>query len=360
MWFFFFFFCGGGRFSYVLLNSLLAGKVLTVTGGDGPYLFISADVLGVANQDKGGLIGSYFPNENTEGAGVFASLCFKHKSAFYGFGLEGINSPEDRVDVISRTLAAFDAPRATVGVELVSQDGNFTYGGGDAASIGPAGSVITHLLRVRNVGEAEIAADTFNLKLNGNVWPTKLAAASVALKPCATANITVTVTIPPGAPLNSRDVVTITATSQRAPTATDTLAFATKTPGSILLVDDERFYQNEQKYLDALAASGNTSVDRWDGQGSSITSASPPLSLLRQYGLVVWFNGYDWFDPITPKEQETWRKYLEGGGRLFYSSQAALQYTGGQWVRSGLFWRRLGGFWGHHYDRSGRTWQPVG
>jgi subtilisin family serine protease len=308
-------------------NSLLAGKVLSIAGGDGPYLTAGADVVAVANQDKGGLIGSFAPEENYDGAGVFASLCFKHKSAFYGFGLEGINSFADRVDVISRTLTAFDAPRATVGVELVSQDSSFTYGLGPASVIGQPGAVITHVLRVRNIGEAGLA-DTYNLQLSGNVWQTRLAATSVSLKPCATANITVTVNIPPGAPMNSSDAVTVTATSQRMSNITDTLAFTTKTPGSILLVDDERFYNTEQKYVDALAAGGNVRVDRWENQGSfGFASQTPPLNFLRQYSMVVWFNGYDWYDPITLKEQDTLQKYLDAGGRLFFSSQAALQYT---------------------------------
>ena len=243
------------------------------------------------------------------------------------FGLEGIDSFADRVNVISRTLSAFDAPRATVGVELVSKDSRLTNDSRVPAAIGAAGSVITHVLRVRNIGEAG-TTDTFDLKLSGNIWQTKLAAPAMALKPCATALITVTVNIPPGAPINSSDTVTVTATSQRAPTATDTLAFITKTPASILLVDDERFYSSEQKYLDALAASGNTRVDRWDSQ-SGITSLSPPLAFLRQYSMVIWYNGYDWFDPITSQEQVTLQKYLMAGGRLLFSSQAALQYTGG-------------------------------
>ena len=321
---------------YGIPSSLLAGKVITITGGDGPYLYSSSDVLAVANQDKGGLIGTYAPNldkSNIEGAGVYASLCFKHKSAYYGFGLEGIDSFADRVNVISRTLKAFDAPRETVGTELVSKDSGYTNDNHSPATISIAGSVITHVLRLRNIGEAG-TTDTFNLKLNGNVWPTKLAVTSVALKPCTSTNITITVTIPPGASPNSSDVVTITATSQRAPTATDTLAFTTKTPGGILLVDDERFYNNEQSYFDALAANGNSRVDRWDSSAGAASqgspaSKSPSLAFLRQYSMVVWFNGYDWFDPITPPEQATLQKYLASGGRLFFSSQAALQYTGG-------------------------------
>jgi hypothetical protein len=37
--------------------------------------------------------------------------------------------------------------------------------------------------------------------------------------------------------------------------------------------------------------------------------------------LILWFTGYDWFQPISDEEDEAITAYLEGGGRLFLSSQ---------------------------------------
>jgi len=110
-----------------------------------------------------------------------------------------------------------------------------------------------------------------------------------------------------------------------------TLRFPSKTPAAALLVDDDRFYDREKDYLDALASVG-TSVDRWDTRtslGSQFTQA-PSLNDLNRYPMVVWFNAYDWFDPITSGERKAMRQYLEAGGRLFFSSQAALHYSSGE------------------------------
>jgi subtilisin family serine protease len=323
----------GVREVYGAPDAFLDNKTITLENGGEVSLGESAnnqitpDAVAVWNNDKGGLFATYNRSDLRlpRGAGVFASLCFPHRSAFYAFGLEGIDSLADRAEVISRTLSAFDAPRLKDGVELVSRD---VYLTGDA--IATPGSVVTHTVRVRNTGEAG-STDVYSISLAGNAWPATLSKTSVSLKPCATELITITVTIPATATMNLRDTVTVRATSTRNPSATDEETFGTKTPATILLVDDERFTQSEAQFLDALKVGGNTAVDHWDGGRSQSVglATAPPFTLLRHYPLVIWFNGYDWYDPITSPEQEHLRQYLDGGGRLFFTSQAALHYTNG-------------------------------
>jgi uncharacterized repeat protein (TIGR01451 family) len=205
-------------------------------------------------------------------------------------------------------------------VELLSRD-QFATG----APIGLPGQVLTHVVRLRNTGDAGIT-DTFSLTLSDSNWHTSLSSAQVELAPCQTSVLTLTVTIPPTATWNMRDAITLTASSANSPSVSSAISFTSKTPAALLLVDDDRFFSREQDYLDALAANGNT-ADRYDTGNDTSVSTSPPLWLLRMYPAVIWFNAYDWFSPISLGEEEMLRQYLDGGGRLFFSSQAALEYT---------------------------------
>ena len=61
--------------------------------------------------------------------------------------------------------------------------------------------------------------------------------------------------------------------------------------------------------------------DVWNIGWDEDVRGSPSLSLLQNYPFVVWYTGYDWFRPITDSELQTLTQYLDGGGRLFLSSQ---------------------------------------
>ncbi len=302
-------------------GSLLAGKVLTIAGGDGADNQYLVDAVAVVNPDQGHGLGQYgFTYRDDEVAGVYAAQCLKYKSAFFAFGFEAIDSAQERADVMRRVLVAFDAPRPTLGVELLSRDSYFT-----GPAIGLPGEVVTHLARIRNTGESGVT-QTFALALSGHSWPASIVSATVTLSPCASALVVISVTIPLSTAWDVSDTVTVTAWSIVSPAIQSIISFTSKTPAGILLVDDDRFYNREQDYLDALAAQDNR-ADRWDTRWGTGLANSPPITSLRMYPLVVWFNGYDWFDPIQPAEQEALRAYLEGGGRLLFSSQAALFYT---------------------------------
>lgn len=354
------FFDGGGVLSYPpyfsRLNAVFRNEnadATYVTGAaDSPmagavYSFTSQfkqfhpDVIGLLRPDGGQLIANYnnpTPAGET-GAGTWVWRCTKYRSAFYGFGLETLGEA-DRTDIISKTLQAFVAPRPLLGVELVSQDTTFT-----AAGIGQPGSVVTHVLRLRNTGDGGVT-QTISLRTDGNTWPTTLSGSQFTLAPCATATITLTVAIPDSTNWHISDIVTITAAPIAAPAITDLISFTTKTPASVLLVDDDRFYNREQDYLSGLNAQ-SISVDRWDARWGSVMTSTPSSTFLRQYPIVIWFNGYDWYEPLSRRDEQSLRDYLNQGGRLFLASQAALQYIG----RSILATNYLG-VWAPDFDET--------
>ncbi|HEY3342354.1 MAG TPA: hypothetical protein VGK81_10060, partial [Anaerolineae bacterium] len=302
-------------------GALLAGMVLTLTGGDGANNQQLDDVVTTLSPDYGTEVGQYTASQNGySGAGVYTQLCRNYRAAYFSFGVESINSAAVRANVLQRVIDAFGSPRQNAAVELLSSD-QFATG----APIGLPGQVLTHVVRLRNTGDAGIT-DTFSLTLSDSNWHTSVSSAQVQLAPCQTSVLTLTVTIPPTATWNMRDAITLTASSANSPSVSSAISFTSKTPAALLLVDDDRFFSREQDYLDALAANGN-SADRYDTGNDTSASTSPPLWLLQMYPEVIWFNAYDWFNPISLGEEEMLRQYLDGGGRLFFSSQAALEYT---------------------------------
>jgi hypothetical protein len=66
--------------------------------------------------------------------------------------------------------------------------------------------------------------------------------------------------------------------------------------------------------------------DTWDTGHAAASRNGPPLPLLAQYDFVIWYTGYDWFQPITSAENQALTGYLAQGGRLFLTSQDFLYY----------------------------------
>ena len=120
-------------------------------------------------------------------------------------------------------------------------------------------------------------------------------------------------------------VLQITAVSSNNPASTAQLSVQHKIPGRILFVDDDRFYDQTDE-LTAALDSLNISYDSWDTEHDATQRNGPPFSLLQHYDFVIWYTGYDWFQPITPTEREVLETYLAQGGRLFLTSQDFLYY----------------------------------
>jgi len=255
--------------------------------------------VGLRNADLGLPVARYQGDVRPSAwAGVYAGSCLPYRSALYAFGLEAIDTTAERAAVISRTLAAFAALSPTVGVALAHQPHpNF-----DLPAALP-GQTITHVVRVRHIGEAG-GTDTFSLTLSGGGWPAQVTPRAVTLAPCNAAFVTVTIQVPLTATWDAHDALTLTATSIASPAASASVVLSHKTPAGILLVDDDRFFDKEDDYLDALAAYGNR-ADRWSTRGGD-AAQGPPLDVLRMYPLVIWFNAYDWFSPLSAASWSGW------------------------------------------------------
>jgi uncharacterized repeat protein (TIGR01451 family) len=254
----------------------------------------------------------YYPNGNA--AGLQADQCRAYHLAYLGFGLEGVTTQTARDAILARTLAYFQTPDVTNGARwLPAQVDDFAR---------PADQMV-YPLTLQNLSET--MTDTFSLQVGNAPWTAALSSPAITIGPCETAVITLTLTLPAQLP---KDVVhewQITAVSQNVPANAFTLPLRHKTPGYVLLVDDDRWYDQEAIYQSALAQIG-LSYDFWSVGWDGNTRGSPPLALLKGYEMVIWFTGYDWFQPVTPAEREALTAYLAQGGRLFLNSQDFLYY----------------------------------
>jgi len=287
---------------------------ITITGSGGADNQKYADEIGVADPDAAALLLTY---REGEGGGIRAGACLDYRLVYLSFGLEGINDRPARREVLERALDWLVAPLPTAGLELKPTA---------QTSIGVPGAVVTHAVRVRHVGQGG-SSDDVTLVLDGVSWETELSVSSLSLAPCTSATVVMTVTVPAAAGWDARDVVTLTAHSSISPALTQTAVFTSKAPAPILLMDDDRWYPQEDKYEAALA-SGGFHYDYWHtgAAGDEPGQGSLPADVLQRYPIVVWFTGYDWYAPVTAEEGETLAAYLDGGGRLFLSSQDFLYY----------------------------------
>ena len=96
-----------------------------------------------------------------------------------------------------------------------------------AALSGPAGEMVTYVLRMTNTGNV---SDVLKLGYAGNAWPTTVSPASAPLAAGAGANVTVQVSIPAVAAAGATDVVTVTLTSAGYAGASDSSTLTTGRP----------------------------------------------------------------------------------------------------------------------------------
>lgn len=294
-----------------LEGDIFAHLTLTITGAGGADNQNYADEIAVADPDVAAPVLAY---QGGGCGGVRVGTCLDYRVVYLSFGFEAINDAGTRQEVMRRTLDWLTSPLPTVGLELTPAS---------QQQIGPPGALVTHTLRVRHVGQAG-GADTISLSLDGASWAAQLSASSLTLAPCASATVVLSVTVPATATWDTRDAVILTARSSLSPTLAQTAVFTTKAPAPVLLVDDDRWYNQEAKYKAALAA-GDFPYDYW----TTTPDGGPPPSILQHYPVVVWFTGYDWYAPLTGEEEEILADYLDGGGRLFLSSQDYLYYNFG-------------------------------
>ncbi len=289
----------------------LEGLSVAISGGNGANNQVSPDVVAVANTDYAGPLLAY---QNTDYlAGVHVGLCRPYRAIFLPFGLEGISTEPGRSQMMGRAIAWLQQSPAAAGVELTPIT---------ATLVGNFGETVSHSIRVRNTGSS---TDTIGLNLiaaGPHNWPTGGVPGNVTLGSCQSQPITATVQLPADHLWHITDTLAVAVQSGNNAAFTAVVTRSTKTPAPVLLVDDDRWYSFANEFKQALQAN-DIGFDYWyvPKSWSGTVPPSPPTATLKMYPQVVWYTAYDWYQPLTIPEEDRLITYLDGGGRLFFSSQ---------------------------------------
>jgi uncharacterized repeat protein (TIGR01451 family) len=288
-------------------GGLFDGLTFDIGGPGGADNQFAPDEISVLASDYASSIVSY--NGGGSG-GQQVGQCLNYRTIYLSHGFEAITDAAARTEVISRSIAWLSGPPGAAGVELTP---------GDQSLVGNFGQTVTHTLRVRNL--AEIGGDTdFTITPDGHTWATSIDTDHVTLGPCESALVDIAVQVPSVVEWAASDSTTVTVESVAA------VAMATRetrAPAPVLLVDDDRWYNVEDHYQNALDANG-VPYDVWQipwNFSIGDVAVAPPSTTLRMYPVVVWFSAYDWYQPLTSADEERLADYLEGGGRLYYNGQ---------------------------------------
>ncbi len=318
---------GGNGFFYApYLREMLGTRyvrdstgIFTVTGTpNGPFAGIQT-----ALQGEGGAENQTAPDEiapadplteapmgylNDGAAATAVGLCRPYRGIVFAFGLEGIPDLAVRGEILERALQAVEAP---------PRPWDLRWAPALVERVVPTGTQVIFTSTLQNL--SEVATDTVRIQREGSGWPAAFTPAEISLGPCAQATITLTVTVPPELPRDVATAITLTARSTLSPTLAAAAVWRLKTPAPFLLVEDDRWFEVGEAYHRALAAAG-ISFDRWR-VGGLHGAGSPAEADLARYEGVIWFTGYDWFDPLSEDEEVRLLAFLRRGGRLALFSQ---------------------------------------
>jgi hypothetical protein len=250
-------------------------------------------------------------------AGLRVDVCVPGRALVLGFGLEAVGPLGTRAAVLGRAIDWLIAESGPVTLDIsvptkpaVTQPGVKTDTKVMVFNTGLTTDTVTVDLGpspwVWNVGNGEIMLPT------GNTF---------ALGPCQVQDVDLSVSPPWDAKLGASEQVSVTAKSGNDPSIRVTGIVTGQTTAPLLLVDDDRWFQVEGYYDAAFDAAG-IPHDMFPAD----TVGSPTVDILKRYGAVVWFTGYDWFDPINKADEGRLGSYLDQGGRLFLLSQGYLDY----------------------------------
>lgn len=253
---------------------------------------------------------------------VTAGICRPYRAAWMGAGLEGVGPQSARETALDRLLTWLTQPPDEYGLVTDSTQNPL---------IGRAGTQVSRTFRLHSTG---IATDTVNLSVAGGAWPLDVAlsdgrhlsvggSANITLTGCSSATLTATIGIPAVEPRDSRVSYTLRFASNNDTSVVTTATLAAKTPASLLLVDDQRFYHEEGKYTQTLEA-----LDIGYDIYTTGADSAPPTETLASYPMAVWTTGYDWFRPLRSRDETLLGDYLDGGGRLLLSSQDIIDVSG--------------------------------
>lgn len=284
-----------------------AGQSISISGTGGADDQLSPDVI----SSRAPLFTEpAFDYASDQLGGQTAGVCRPYRAVYLPFGFESITDRVARADVLSRTFNVFArAPQRQV----------FALDPTPDQLIAPAGTTATSTLTLYNLDE--VTPVTFALSSN-SAWSTAVTPALAQLKPCESRTITVTAQIPAKVSLDAIEPVTITTRLLDSPGSSTASVLTAKSPASVLLVEDDRWYLVGSNYESALTANG-ISFDVWrvpiDWAG--IEPSAPSADRMSWYPEVVWFTGYDWYQPLTASNMQALQGYLLRGGRVLLSSQ---------------------------------------
>ena len=316
------------------VGPLFAGLFFAIQNGDGAGNQSYPDEIEVVNPDYAVSVLRY---RGDGSAGHQVGLCQPYKALYLAFGFEAIDSYLARQEVMDRALGWLTSLRAPVGLELQVTSRQ--------PQVVMAGRTASHTLRLRNTGDGG-EGGAYDVSLGTSAWPITLTTPAsqqapvspqtiderqqltLQLPPCYSTTLKVEVTIPAGAEQDIIQEVAVTARSQQEvwisdtdPGVSQTVTLTTKTPAQVLLVDDDRWYDQESRYRAALEAA-EIAYDNWEiGWKSQAVDGSPSSATMAQYPILVWFTGYDWHETLTADEEIRLIEYLSQGGRLMLSSQ---------------------------------------
>lgn len=250
---------------------------------------------------------TYADDVDNAGGALQAGWCERHRIIFLGFGLEGAGTAQLRGDLLGRALAHFEAPPVARAIDLGPKQIN---------EVVLPGETLTLTFNIHNM--SEVQTSTIQLEYDSQ-WPAQLSADSLALGPCRQQPVTLTLQVPAELGPGMRQEIELTARADYG--AVSGASIVASAPAPALLVADYRWYDETSAYRTALHEQG-IPFDIWDNN----ERGSPGFERLSHYETVLWYTGYDWFQPLVDEEIASLKKYLQNGGRLFLSSQDYLYY----------------------------------
>jgi uncharacterized repeat protein (TIGR01451 family) len=334
------YFDGGGYNGGVsaLFKNYLKAKYLQdtadanfITGSDGePFAGLSFsfnNAGGAENQTTPDIIDIEDPDythrllqygDSSDLAAIYTGLyCLPYRTVYFSFGFEGIGDRATRQQVMQQAIDLLTQPAPETGIELTSAESRI---------IGNFGQTISHTVRLRNIGTSADTITLTNISTGPYYWETNTLPPQVTLSTCELQQLDFAVRIPVTPTWHITDSSRLMAQSGNTPMLTDVITIHTKSPAPVLLVDDDRFYSFAALYQQTLS-DANILYDFYSVPKSYSGGQpdSPTLSMLEMYPMVIWYTAYDWVNVLTPLEEYRLESYLNGGGRLFFSSQEFLR-----------------------------------
>lgn len=240
------------------------------------------------------------------GVGIRSGHCEQYNLVYLSFGISGVQGTDKQAQILRNSLEWFNRPIVETGVQWLNPDVDIPVVPGESygyeALIYNRSETMTRTFSISSVSE----------------WATSVLTPNLTIGPCELVQTTVTVTVPSGLDNNIKNQTKFFVTDTEDNSAVDYFIVDHKTPATLLLVEDYRWYDQIEIYKPVLDELG-IDYDIWTHE--HLDKASPSTQLLKQYDYLVWFTAYDWFEPLTEKEVSSLEQYLADGGRLFLNSQ---------------------------------------